>query len=120
MKTTVQELSNQFEFVGQVGGTKVWRLRLDFMTTWVPHMKGFVSPGLAARKSVLSCVPTITNIFNPVNDNKYSPEGRGILSPLTMVISTSESLRSGNELAKKKRKQYQRKISFNFHAVRKV
>lgn len=31
-----------------------------------------------------------------------SPEGRGILSPLTTVISTSESLRSGNELQKHK------------------
>ena len=33
-------------------------------------------------------------------NNKYHglPEGRGILSPLTMLISTSESLRSGNEL----------------------
>lgn len=28
------------------------------------------------------------------------PEGTGILSPLTMVISTSESLKSGNELKK--------------------
>ena len=33
-------------------------------------------------------------------NNKYHglPEGRGILSPLTMLISTSESLRSGKEL----------------------
>ena len=29
-----------------------------------------------------------------------TPEGRGILRPLTMLISTSESLRSGNELLK--------------------
>ena len=48
----------------------------------------------------------IVTIFNQLKD---SPEGRGILSPLIMVISTSESLRSGNELLKTKTKKEKKK-----------
>ena len=58
--------------------------------------------------------PPLPTFFNPVNDNKYSPEGRGILSPLTMVISTSESLRSGNELEKKTK---QNNIREKLHSI---
>ena len=41
--------SNKFEFVGQVARTKVWSLRLDFLTKkkkWLVHTKGLVPRNL--------------------------------------------------------------------------
>ena len=49
--------SNQFEFVGRVAGTKMWFLRLEFLTKMGRSHEGTWTPGL-----VPSCVPTFSGL----------------------------------------------------------